>query len=113
MGQERAGQGKARVGNINYKLYETRHKRKQTKDNERSEQITYKQKTLHVCHLYALIIFIVVLCVTLDVDECKVSESFCDVNADCNNTRGSYRCLCKPGFTGDGKSCSGTSTLYV
>ena len=60
-----------------------------------------------------MIIFIVVLCVSLDVDECKVSESFCDVNADCNNTRGSYRCLCKPGFTGDGKTCSGTSALYV
>ena len=57
--------------------------------------------------------FIVVLCVSLDVDECKVSESFCDVNADCNNTRGSYRCSCRPGFTGDGKTCSGTSTLYV
>ena len=43
----------------------------------------------------------------LDVDECSASGSFCDVNADCENTRGSYRCLCKPGFTGDGKICSG------
>ena len=43
----------------------------------------------------------------LDVDECSLSESFCDVNADYQNTRGSYRCLCKPGFTKDGKTCSG------
>ena len=46
-------------------------------------------------------------CCALDVDECSLSEAFCDVNADCQNTRGSYRCLCKPGFTGDERTCSG------
>jgi len=54
-----------------------------------------------------LMIFIVAPFVYLDVDECSASESFCDVDADCKNTRGSYHCLCKPGFTGDGKTCSG------
>ncbi|KAL9963328.1 hypothetical protein ACROYT_G032520 [Oculina patagonica] len=42
----------------------------------------------------------------LDVDECSASEAFCDVNAKCKNTLGSYRCLCNPGFSGDGKTCS-------
>ena len=42
-----------------------------------------------------------------DVDECSASAPVCDVNADCKNTRGSYRCTCKAGFTGDGKTCTG------
>ena len=55
-----------------------------------------------------LLVLLFLLLFVLDVDECSASGSFCDVNADCENTRGSYRCLCKPGLTGDGKSCSGT-----
>jgi len=51
--------------------------------------------------------------ISLDVDECSASDSLCDLKADCKNTLGSYRCLCKPGFTGDGRTCSGRSTLYV
>ena len=31
----------------------------------------------------------------------------CDVNADCINTEGSFECVCKPGYTGDGKDCEG------
>ena len=42
-----------------------------------------------------------------DVDECSTSVPVCDVNADCKNTRGSYRCTCKAGFTGDRKTCIG------
>ncbi|KAL9961181.1 hypothetical protein ACROYT_G030079 [Oculina patagonica] len=41
-----------------------------------------------------------------DIDECSASIPVCDVNAICKNTRGSYRCSCKAGFTGDGKSCT-------
>ena len=43
----------------------------------------------------------------LDVDEYSASIPVCDVNADCKNTLGSYRCSCKAGFAGDGKTCSG------
>ena len=43
----------------------------------------------------------------LDTDECSVSPSVCDTNANCSNTRGSYYCTCKAGFTGDGKNCQG------
>ena len=45
--------------------------------------------------------------IVLDVDECSASVSVCDANADCKNTFGSYRCSCKAGFTGDGKTCNG------
>ncbi|XP_066022422.1 uromodulin-like [Pocillopora verrucosa] len=41
-----------------------------------------------------------------DMDECKSDISDCDVNANCTNTDGSYKCKCKAGYTGDGHSCS-------
>ena len=31
----------------------------------------------------------------------------CDENADCINTEGSFECVCKPGYTGDGLICTG------
>ena len=43
-----------------------------------------------------------------DVDECSASSPVCDSNAICSNTRGSYICTCKPGYTGGGKTCQGT-----
>ncbi|XP_068736607.1 uncharacterized protein [Montipora capricornis] len=42
---------------------------------------------------------------TEDVNECTASSPVCHVNATCNNTLGSYRCTCKPGYAGDGKTC--------
>lgn len=41
----------------------------------------------------------------LDIDECSSSSHSCDVNG-CRNTRGSYFCKCKPGYSGDGKNCT-------
>ena len=43
-----------------------------------------------------------------DHDECISGNIACDVNAYCTNTVGSYYCTCKEGYTGDGRSCSGT-----
>ena len=43
----------------------------------------------------------------IDIDECSASIRVCDVNANCQNTPGSYVCSCKAGFTGDGKTCAG------
>ena len=42
-----------------------------------------------------------------DADECNTSVSVCDVNADCKNTLGSYRCSCRAGFSGNGHTCKG------
>ena len=34
-----------------------------------------------------------------DIDECVESvENVCDSNQNCQNTMGSYRCVCKSGF---------------
>ncbi|RMX57866.1 hypothetical protein pdam_00021415 [Pocillopora damicornis] len=48
-----------------------------------------------------------------DSDECNASVSVCDVNADCKNTLGSYRCSCRAGFSGNGRSCKADVLLLA
>ncbi|XP_019638860.1 PREDICTED: uncharacterized protein LOC109480924 isoform X5 [Branchiostoma belcheri] len=48
-----------------------------------------------------------------DVDECELGLDDCDPDAVCVNTHGSYKCECKPGFTGDGKTCWTRSTCVA
>ncbi len=31
----------------------------------------------------------------------------CDINATCDNTIGSFDCMCNPGYTGNGTICDG------
>ena len=46
------------------------------------------------------------------MDECGVGTVSCDPNSDCVDTDGSYDCICRAGYTGDGRlSCMGTLTL--
>ncbi|XP_070267362.1 signal peptide, CUB and EGF-like domain-containing protein 1 isoform X1 [Myotis yumanensis] len=40
-----------------------------------------------------------------DVDECSEGTDECHIDAICQNTPKSYRCLCKPGFKGEGRKC--------
>ena len=47
------------------------------------------------------------LFLTLDTNECFDGIHHCDVNAECNNTLGSYKCACKDGFHGNGTNCRG------
>ena len=42
----------------------------------------------------------------IDIDECSDGTP-CDKNAICTNTGGSFTCVCKDGYTGDGMQCSG------
>ena len=46
-----------------------------------------------------------------DINECKANTHNCDVAAICVNTKGSYNCTCKAGYSGDGQSCAGMLTL--
>ena len=47
----------------------------------------------------------------IDINECIVSPSICHVNANCQNYEGSYLCSCKPGFSGNGKTCQGITGM--
>ncbi len=38
-----------------------------------------------------------------DIDECVLSP--CGINADCQDTEGSFICTCNDGYTGDGIIC--------
>ena len=42
-----------------------------------------------------------------DINECATGIPNCSADAVCNNTMGSYRCICKPGYYGDGENCQG------
>jgi len=43
----------------------------------------------------------------LDVDECFKTTDNCSENANCTNTQGSFTCVCKTGYNGNGYTCSG------
>nr|XP_023668437.1 signal peptide, CUB and EGF-like domain-containing protein 1 [Paramormyrops kingsleyae] len=40
-----------------------------------------------------------------DVDECSEGTDDCHIDALCQNTPKSFKCICKPGYKGDGKHC--------
>ena len=42
-----------------------------------------------------------------DVDECAENNGGCHINGDCYNTPGSFCCVCKDGYYGNGFSCTG------
>ena len=44
--------------------------------------------------------------VDVDVDECA-QQSPCHLDATCQNTIGSYTCVCKTGYVGTGIICAG------
>ena len=52
-------------------------------------------------------------CITcIDVDECEFEElNECHEKAFCNNTFGSYHCVCNTGYTGNGTNCTGIYTF--
>jgi hypothetical protein len=41
-----------------------------------------------------------------DIDECLLRTDRCSDFADCINQPGDYDCTCKPGYTGDGWTCT-------
>ena len=41
----------------------------------------------------------------IDIDECTSQLDNCNMNAECVNTMGSFICICRGGFSGDGVSC--------
>jgi hypothetical protein len=48
-----------------------------------------------------------------DDDECLLDLYHCDPMAECKNTNGSYECVCRDGFTGDGFDCHVSCVLRI
>ena len=50
----------------------------------------------------------------VDIDECNLNLSMCQPDSFCNNTIGSYLCICNVGYSGDGFiNCTSKSTKDV
>ena len=47
----------------------------------------------------------------IDVNECDHGLDICHDNATCNDTIGSFYCICDMGFEGDGVNCSSESNI--
>lgn len=45
--------------------------------------------------------------ILLDIDECRRKTADCHPNAYCINKVGSFDCYCAPGYTGNGRKCTG------
>ena len=48
-----------------------------------------------------------------DLNECEAGKHNCHANASCKNTKGSFACTCKPGYSGDGVNCTGENNTSV
>ena len=48
-----------------------------------------------------------------DENECETGKHNCRANANCKNTKGSFECTCKPGYSGNGVNCTGESNISV
>ena len=54
------------------------------------------------------------VCVCLpDADECSEATDDCHIDALCQNTPRSFKCICKPGYKGDGKQCEGKTPILA
>lgn len=47
----------------------------------------------------------------IGIDECEMEP--CSVYANCFSTDGSYHCICKEGFIGDGFDCEGKQLVCI
>ena len=49
-----------------------------------------------------------------DIDECVKNLDNCDINAQGNNTDGSFVCMCNTGYSGNGLTCiAGKIIVFV
>lgn len=63
--------------------------------------------TLRSCEIHTVYSFSESWYLLTDIDECERRLDNCDSNAECTNTNGSFFCMCREGFLGDGLSCTG------
>ena len=54
-----------------------------------------------------------IITLSSDIDECTDGVNNCDSDATCTDTLGSFYCVCKPGYTGNGTTCVGMLHMHV
>ena len=60
----------------------------------------------HSCNHYRCRVFLL-FPIFLDIDECQKNTHDCHLKATCQNTNGSFVCICLFGLNGDGRNCTG------
>ena len=72
---------------------------------------TNKKHFNGVSTLLIMCFFFFFVCYISDIDECTWGLDDCSAWANCQNTQGSFVCLCREGFLSDngahGRSCEG------
>ena len=48
-----------------------------------------------------------------DINECTTNSHNCNVNAACQNIKGSFQCTCNRGYGGDGRQCSSKYQIWL
>ena len=68
---------------------------------------TYTSLTLHELNIFVLWFIHIYICLFSDINECLEEVTICAFR--CQNTRGSYRCVCPKGYqlASDGNHCVG------
>lgn len=57
---------------------------------------------------YNLICFLSII----DIDECHRGFDDCDTTALCQNVVGSFTCVCKAGYIGEGRFCDSKPAIF-
>ena len=67
------------------------------------KQLTYK-------HVFICFVFFSFIS-GLNVEDCATNSQLCNRNAVCKTMEGSSICICNPGYSGNGKICTGNHNI--
>ena len=60
-----------------------------------------------------VLILLIYLIHSLDINECSTNTDNCDGNATCTNNADNFTCTCNTGFEGNGLSCTGLWFIII
>ena len=63
---------------------------------------------------FTCLVLLYLICIHIDINECEENIHICGLHG-CNNTNGSYECICNNGYELDdtGKACTGNNTSRI
>lgn len=86
------------------------------KKTERMERVEGSRKTFAYNNIYIIKVLLYKSCIIVNMNIIyplivPCSTNPCDVNAACTNDGSAYSCSCKTGYTGTGRTCTGTNII--